>query len=175
MGDGQRVKGRASTLVFALGLAACLAAMSSRAESQAPPNPQSSDSLFTTIARLDSTMFDAYNRCDLVRLGSFFTEDLEFYHDQTGLARGRQSFIDAVRQNICGKVRRDLVRGSLEIHPLKGYGAVETGGHMFCDPRVHRVCNEETSGIAKFVILWQLKDGSWTIPRVISYNHVSKR
>ena len=120
-------------------------------------------------------MFDAYNRCDLVRLGSFFTEDLEFYHDQTGLARGRQSFIDAVRKNICGKVRRDLVRSSLEVFPLKGYGAVETGGHMFCDPRVHRVCDEETSGIAKFVILWQLKDGTWSIPRVISYNHVSSK
>ncbi|MDQ6873144.1 MAG: nuclear transport factor 2 family protein, partial [Gemmatimonadota bacterium] len=135
----------------------------------------SSDSLFRTIAGLDSVLFDAYNRCDLVRLGSFVAEDLEFYHDQTGLARGRQPFIDAVRQNICGKVRRDPVRSSLEVYPLKGYGAVETGGHMFCDPRVHRVCDEKTSGIAKFVILWQLKDGTWSIPRVISYNHVSKR
>ena len=34
---------------------------------------------------------------------------------------------------------------------------------MFCDPRVHRVCDEQTSGIAKFVILWQLKDGTWSI------------
>jgi hypothetical protein len=67
-----------------------------------------------------------------------------------------------------------LVRGSLEVYPLKGYGAVEIGGHMFCDPRVHRVCDETTSGIAKFVMLWQLKDGTWSIPRVISYNHVSK-
>src|ERR1700730_9026264 len=125
MGDGQRVECRARTLVFTLGLAACLAAMSSRAESQASPVPQSSDSLFRTIASLDSALFDAYNRCDLVRLGSFVAEDLEFYHDQTGLARGRQSLIDGVRQNICGKVRRDLIRGSLEVHPLKGYGAVE--------------------------------------------------
>src|SRR5437588_2685226 len=151
VGNGQRVKSAARILVFALGLAACFATIGSRAEAQAPASPQSSESLFTTIAHLDSAMFDAYNRCDLVRLGSFFTEDLEFYHDQTGLARGRQSFIDAVRQNICGKVRRDLVRSSLEVFPLKGYGAVETGGHMFCDPRVHRVCDEQTSGIAKFV------------------------
>jgi hypothetical protein len=175
MVDVLRVKGAARILLSAVVLAACVATISSQAESQAPPTPQSSDSLFRTIARLDSAMFDAYNRCDLVRLGSFVTEDLEFYHDQTGLARGRQSFIDAVRENICGKVRRDLVRSSLEVFPLKGYGAVETGGHMFCDPRVHRVCDEETSGVAKFVILWQLKDGTWSIPRVISYNHVSKR
>jgi hypothetical protein len=69
--------------------------------------------------------------------------------------------------------RRDLVRGTLEVHTLKGYGAVETGEHLFCDPRVHRVCDETTSGIAKFVTLWQLKDDTWRITRVISYDHVS--
>ena len=173
MADGQRVKSAARILVFALGLSGSVAAISSRAESQAPPNPQSSDSLFRTIASLDSALFDAYNKCDLPRLGSFVAEDLEFYHDQTGLARGRQSLIDGVRKNICGKVRRDLVRGSLEVHPLKGYGAVETGEHLFCDPRVHRVCDDATSGIAKFVTLWQLKDGTWSVTRVISYDHVS--
>jgi hypothetical protein len=148
--------------------------MSRRAWSQVPADPQSHDSLFRTIASLDSALFDAYNRCDLVRLGSFVAEDLEFYHDQTGLARGRQSLIDGVRENICGKVRRDLVRNSLEVHPLKGYGAVETGEHLFCDPRVHRVCENATSGIAKFVMLWQLKAGTWSITRVISYDHVSR-
>jgi hypothetical protein len=120
-------------------------------------------------------MFDAYNRCDLVTLATFVTDDLEFYHDQTGLARGRQPLVDGVRKNICGKVRRDLIASSLEVHPLKGYGAVETGEHMFCDPRVHRVCEAATSGVAKFVMLWQLKDGTWSITRVISYDHVSKR
>jgi hypothetical protein len=175
MGGVLGVKRATRILLSALGVAISVGTISSRAASQAPASPPLSDSLFTTIARLDSTMFDAYNRCDLVKLGSFVTEDLEFYHDQTGLARGRQPFIDAIRQNICGKVRRDLVRGSLEVFPLKGYGAVETGDHIFCDPRVHRVCDETTSGVAKFVILWHLKDGTWSIPRVISYNHVSKR
>jgi hypothetical protein len=175
MGAGQRIKGSLRILAFAVGIAACLAGGSSRAGAQAPASAQSSDSLYRTIAGLDSAMFDAYNKCDLVRLGSFFAEDLEFYHDQTGLARGRQRFIDAIRENICGKVRRDLVKGSLEVYPLKTYGAVETGDHMFCDPRLHRVCDETISGIAKFVTLWELKDGTWRITRVISYNHVSKR
>jgi hypothetical protein len=175
MGAGQRIKGSLRILAFAVGIAACLAGGSSRAGAQAPASAQSSDSLYRTIAGLDSAMFDAYNKCDLVRLGSFFAEDLEFYHDQTGLARGRQRFIDAIRENICGKVRRDLVKGSLEVYPLKTYGAVETGDHMFCDPRLHRVCDETISGIAKFVTLWELKDGTWHITRVISYNHVSKR
>jgi hypothetical protein len=173
MGDVQRTKGTARILLSALVVATCLATTSSRAESQAPANPQSSDSLFTTIAHLDSALFDAYNRCDLVRLGSFVAKDLEFYHDQTGLARGRQSLIDGVRKNVCGRVRRDLVRGSLEVHPLKGYGAVETGDHLFCDPRVYRVCEDTTSGSAKFVMLWQLREGTWSVTRVISYDHVS--
>jgi len=174
MVEGQRVKASAKIFAFALGIAACLVAGSNRAGAQAPPSAQSSDSLYRTIAGLDSAMFDAYNKCDLVRLGSFFAEDLEFYHDQTGLARGRQPFLTAIRENICGKVRRDLVKGSLEVYPLKTYGAVETGDHMFCDPRVHRVCDETFSGIAKFVMLWEQKDGAWRITRVISYNHVSK-
>lgn len=114
--------------------------------SRAQVSTSTGDSLFATIAALDSALFDAYNKCDLVKLGSFVAEDLEFYHDQTGLARGRQSLIDGVRQNVCGKVRRDLVRGTLEVHPLRGYGAMETGEHLFCDPRVHRVCDDTTSG-----------------------------
>src|SRR5215469_13561126 len=74
----------------------------------------SSDDLYKTIAGLDTTLFDAYNHCDLDKLGSMVSEDLEFYHDQTGLATGRQSLVDGVKNNICGKVHRELVPGSLE-------------------------------------------------------------
>ena len=42
-------------------------------------------------------------------------EDLEFYHDQTGLAVGRQPFVDAIKANICGKVHRELVAGTIEV------------------------------------------------------------
>ncbi len=132
--------------------------------------PAISDSLFQTIAALDSALFDAYNRCDLERLGSFIAADLEFYHDQTGLSRTRQALIDAVRTNICGKVRRDLVPGTLEVYPLRGYGAVATGVHRFCDARTHIQC-DSTSGPAKFVTLWKEAGGVWQISRVISYDH----
>ena len=163
------------TLTRALCILTSLAAVTSIGHAQPQPSAAETDSLTRTIVALDSTLFDAYNRCDLVKLASFVTEDLEFYHDQTGLSRGRQSFIDAIRQNICGKVRRDPVLNTFEVHPLKGYGAVETGEHMFCDPRVHRVCTDETSGRAKFVMVWQLQNGKWVIPRVISYDHQSRR
>jgi hypothetical protein len=40
-------------------------------------------------------------------------ENLEFYHDQTGLSVGRQLFLDAIKANICGKVHRELVSQAL--------------------------------------------------------------
>ena len=124
-----------------------------------------SDPLYQTILGLDTTLFDAYNHCDLAKMGSMVADDLEFYHDQTGLSVGRQSLIDAVKNNICGKVQRQLV-GTLEVYPLKGYGAVEIGVHRFTHPG-----DPNNVGDAKFVQLWQLKDGGWKLTRVISFDH----
>lgn len=132
-------------------------------KSSAPP-----DELFRTIASLDGAVFDAYNRCDVEKFGTFFTDDLEFYHDQAGLTRSRQSAAQAVKNNICGKVRRELVPGTLEVYPLHGYGAVEIGVHRFYHPNVEQT---EPVGEAKFIHLWQNKDGAWKITRVISYDH----
>jgi hypothetical protein len=125
--------------------------------------------LFGTIAALDTAVFDAYNRCDLEKFGSFFTEELEFYHDNGGLTnRTRESLVADVKKYICGKVRRELVADSLEVYPLHGYGAVEVGVHRFTHPGRD---DREPVGEAKFVQLWQLKDGEWKITRVISYDH----
>src|SRR5882762_4216009 len=81
----------------------------SRLKAQAPQTVAPRDELFSTIASLDSALFDAYNRCDVEKFASFLADGLEFYHDQTGLSRGRQSTIDALKKNVCGKVRRELV------------------------------------------------------------------
>lgn len=124
------------------------------------------DSLYKTIAALDAKLFDAYNRCDLDTMGSMVTDDLEFYHDQTGLMVGKQPFLEAIKNNICGKVHRELVPGTLEVYPLKGYGAVEIGIHRFSHPD-----DPNNVGDAKFVQLWQFKDGAWKITRVISFDH----
>jgi hypothetical protein len=125
-----------------------------------------SDPLYQTISGLDTTLFDAYNHCDLTKMGSMVAEDLEFYHDQTGLSVGKQSLLDGVKNNICGKVQRQLIAGSLQVYPLKGYGAVEIGVHRFTHPN-----DPKNVGDAKFVQLWQLKDGSWKLTRVISFDH----
>lgn len=128
------------------------------------------DPLYKTVTSLDTALFDAYNHCDLATLGSLVTEDLEFYHDQTGLSVGRQTFLDAIKANICGKVHRELVSGTLEVYPLKGYGAVEIGVHRFTHP------DDPTAlGEAKFITVWQLKDGVWRVARVISFDHHAVR
>ena len=131
--------------------------------------------LFDTIAAQDKQLFDAYNSCDLKTLGEMVSEDLEFYHDQTGLARGRTAFIDAIKANICGKTHRELVAGSLEVYPLKTYGAVEIGDHVFCPVASPSACTPQTGGMAKFTMLWQQVGAKWILTRVISYDHGSSR
>jgi hypothetical protein len=126
---------------------------------------KSEQELTQAITALDKQLFDAYNTCNIEKLGTLVADDLEFYHDKTGLAVGKKPFLEAIKMNICGKVTRELVPESLEVYPLHGYGAVEIGVHRFHHP------GDSDVGEAKFVQLWQYKDGAWKITRVISYDH----
>src|SRR6202161_4267427 len=74
--------------------------------------------------------------------------------------------------NTCGKVHRDLVPGTLKVYPLKGYGAVETGIHLFCDPKMGK-CGDG-SGVGRFTMLWEFRGGVWMVTRVISYDHCNR-
>jgi hypothetical protein len=126
------------------------------------------EELTRAIGLLDTRLFDAYNKCEIDTLRAMVAEDLEFYHDKTGLAVGRENFTDSIKNNICGKVTRELVPGSLEVYPIHGYGAVEIGTHRFHHPGTQ---DHGVVGEAKFVMLWQYKDGAWRLTRVISYDH----
>jgi ketosteroid isomerase-like protein len=120
------------------------------------------------IASLDAALFDAYNRCDLEKFASFLADDVEFYHDQGGVTLGKEKLTESIKKNICGKVTRELVPGTLEIYNIRGYGAVEMGVHRFHHPGHD---DTEPVGEGKFIHLWQYKDGFWRITRVISYDH----
>jgi ketosteroid isomerase-like protein len=125
--------------------------------------------LYRTIAAVDHEFFDAYNRCDLEKFGSYLPDQLEFYHDQGGVLRTRQELLEALKKNICGKVSRELLLNSLEVYPMNGYGALEIGTHLFHHPGRDKV---EPVGEGKFVHLWQKQsDGSWKLTRVISFDH----
>jgi hypothetical protein len=126
----------------------------------------SADELFRTIAALDAEVFASYNRCDMEKFASYFIENLEFYHDKGGVMWTRQDVVDATRKNICGKVRRELVKAALAVYPIKDFGAIETGEHLFC-----KLDTGKCEGIGKFAMIWQNKDDRWQITRVISYDH----
>lgn len=122
--------------------------------------------MFKTVESLDTQLFDAYNHCNLEKLGSLVADDLEFYHDITGLSVGKAVFVQAIKENICGKVTRELVPGTLEIYPIAKYGAVETGTHTF-----HHPGEPNNVGEAKFVMLWKDDNGQWKLTRVLSFDH----
>jgi ketosteroid isomerase-like protein len=147
-------------------------ALSLYAATAAAADAPSSQELMRTVRALDAALFEAYNHCDLETLGKYVAEDLQFYHEQTGLSRGRQVFLEAIKQNICGKVHRDLLPATLKVYPLKGYGAVEIGEHVFCEAKTP-TCDPARSGSAEFVMLWQNIGGSWRLIRVISYDHLA--
>jgi ketosteroid isomerase-like protein len=158
---------------FALAIPTCFALsvlmlLAVRGGAQAVAGLPPQDALFQTIAMQDKALFDAYNTCDLKALSALVTDDLEFYHDKTGLAVGRATFLDSIQKNICGKVVRELTPGSLEVHPLASFGAVEIGAHRFHHPgeQDHGVVGE-----AKFVMIWKKTDAGWKLSRVISYDH----
>jgi hypothetical protein len=128
---------------------------------------QSQEELDKAIKALDAALFDAYNKCDLVKFASYIDEHVEFYHDQGGVTLGREALTESVKKNICGTTTRELVPGSLQAYYMKGYGAIEMGVHRFHHPGHPEIGDGE----GKFVHLWQYKDGAWKITRVLSYDH----
>jgi hypothetical protein len=139
-----------------------------QADAQALESIKSQEELNKVVASLDAALFDSYNRCDLQKFAAFFVDDVEFYHDQDGVTLGKEKLTESIKKNICGKVTRELVPGSLQVYHMKGYGAVEMGVHRFHHPGHD---DTEPVGEAKFILLWQYTDGAWKITRVISYDH----
>jgi hypothetical protein len=132
------------------------------AEAHQPYKPDN-QKLYDTIVYLDSVFFNAYNTCNMELQADFYADDIEFYHDQGGLMTSKQEILDAIRRNICGKVTRELVKGSIEVYPIGTYGAVEMGFHKF-----HNLAEGTISRGGKFVVIWVNDAGKWKVSRVIS-------
>lgn len=122
--------------------------------------------LYKTIVALDSTFFQTYNTCEtsLEKYAEFYDENIEFYHDNGGLINSKKELVEGTKNNICGKVTRELVKGSIEVYPIKDFGAIEMGLHKF-----HNI--EEPNSIPKvgrFTIIWKKTNSVWKIVKVIS-------
>ena len=122
--------------------------------------------LTATVAKLDANLFAAYNDCDLASFARYIAPDIHFYHDKSGLTVGRPKLIEAIRINICGKLRRLLVPGTLRVYPIPGYGALETGADQFCELR-----SGNCDFFSKFSQLWRYQHGTWLLSIVFSYDH----
>jgi hypothetical protein len=60
-----------------------------------------------------------------------YSDNIEFFHDKGGLMTSKQDIIDATEKYIYDKVTRLLVEGSIEVYPIKDYGTVQIGYHIF--------------------------------------------
>jgi hypothetical protein len=145
--------------LLALGVAAAPALLVAQ-----EPNEE----LVRTVTELDAKAFAAFNERDLDRFVAFFSEELEFYHDKDG--RSGYSELVASSKRLFGQaspLRRRLIPGSLEIHPVPGYGAIQIGEHEFC----HEENGVDDCGTFGFTHLWQRTSDGWMITRVYSYGH----
>jgi ketosteroid isomerase-like protein len=127
-----------------------------------------STELFTEIEQMDQLVFDAFNNQDMDAFKVLFTEDLEWFQDNGGLLSYETVFrnFDTMFHKEY-KLTRTLAKGSMEVHPVKDYGAIETGTHQFR----HIENGKEEIGTFKFLMIWKKTDGLWKISRVVSYDH----
>ena len=135
--------------------------------------------LFNILKANDSLMFDiGFNTCDFSQFEYLIADDLEFYHDKSGVINTKSEFINVMKSGICNPsntfiARRELIKGSLEIFPLYNngviYGAIQTGDHRFFEKNGDQP--EKAGSIAKFTHLWILENNLWKLKRVLSYDH----
>ena len=139
--------------------------LSAAQERKAAPT---STALFNKIARLDSVLFDAFNNQRMDIFKPMFANDLEWFQDNEGLVAYETvftNFENSFKKEF--KLSRKLVPGSLEVYPLKNYGAMEIGLHQFR----HIENGKEEVGTFKFLMIWKQENDIWKISRVVSYNH----
>lgn len=145
-------------------------AMSAVGAQGAGTSAASGGTLTQTVSSLDTALFDAFNHCDvageLQKHAGYLAEHLEFYHDKGGVTWTRAAYLANTKRNVCGHFRRELVSGSLEVFPIKDFGAIEQGRHRFCDLKTNRCFGE-----ARFLVVWQHQAGKWEATRILSYGH----
>ena len=154
-------------VTVALVVATPIAGQAQAIPGTATPAAHQAEVLDDQLAHADSVFFDAlFARCDAERANSFLTTDVEFYDDRTGLSAGDDLRADFRRlaENCPADngVRRILLPESVEVYPIKGFGAVQSGVHHFVEH------GASTSTVAKFTHVWQRIGDEWRLARIIS-------
>lgn len=158
-------------------LSVCVSALAFMADGH-PVLAADVDELRPQIAAADARLFEVFmQECDPAALRAMVTDDFEFFDDRGGLvATNGDAFVAQYAERCSGRdapdawrSRREALAETIAIFPIKGYGAVETGEHVFYerqgDGEEHRV------GRARFAQMWKLEGESWKLARVFSYDH----
>jgi len=120
--------------------------------------------LHNEIVKMDAKYFNAYNTCDMQTQADLYDENIEFFHDKGGLATDKKELLKALKENICNKVTRTLIKGSIEVYPIKDYGTIEIGYHKFFNKEEPNA----KSIPSKFIVVWKKNKNDWKITKVIS-------
>lgn len=129
-----------------------------------PKYKTSSIELYKEIIKMDSVYFTAYNTCDMKTQASLYDDNIEFFHDKGGLMTDKTQLLKSLKENICNKVTRTLIKGSVEVYPINKYGAIQIGYHKFYN-------KEEPNAVSipsKFIVVWKKEYEDWKMTKVIS-------
>lgn len=115
--------------------------------------------------------------CDPEKLARYLTSDFEMYHDKGGeVTRSAAPFVadyqkqcEARKAPDAWRSRRELVPGTMTLHPIAGVGVLEQGDHVFYERKGDGP--EKLVGKARFTQLWRLEPDGWKLSRVFSYDH----
>jgi len=138
---------------------------------------QTDEQVKQLIFEKDSLFWVAYNNCNVEAMGSWLTDDVEFYHDKGGPSIGRDTLMAIIKKNLCGnndfRLRRAALKGTVNVFVMhssnKVYGAIISGQHVFYVNEKDK--KEFLDGLARFMQLWIIKDGQWKMSRILSYDH----
>lgn len=125
------------------------------------------------VRAADARYWQAYNACDMHTMGDLLTDDVEFYHDKTGLTTSKEAVLNSLRKGPCADtamhLRREADDTSIRFHPLAGGFALLSGTHRFYVRRDGTP--ERLDGQAEFTNVWQSIGGHWRMRRILSYAH----
>lgn len=164
-----------------LALMAAAAAPAAQAAAPATVRIPDQPELTRQIEQADAALFQLFfeGECDVPRFRAMLADDVEFYHDKGGFnVRKPADFVAFFEERCKGhadpdgwNTRRELVRGTLHVDPIPGWGAMEAGDHVFYEK--HGFNGPETlAGTASFAMVWVLgRDGKWRVSRILSYAH----
>jgi len=145
--------------------------LSSSAYAQSNGQLTDENEIRKAIFHNDSLFWLAYNQCDIERMATFFTDDIEFYHDRGGPLYSLEKFKENLRTGMCGRaerLRREVVAGTVKVFPMNNYGGLITGEHIFY---INDGKKETPDGYGKFTQLWKFENNEWKMSRVLSYDH----